>query len=394
MLVDPATGMPIESRPDGPLGAEMTMDALDRVGYSQERVPLIYDMLASVPGAATSTAWNMNRVSNTITGGGGRLSGRGLSRLSNHIPGEGGFFSQGIAQTMNPARFFRLTSPGNIDPPGSSRMYSPFGFASSIGNRAFSTVTGRTGMAAANKYLGMGTEFDTTTDAFSRGTFGRVAAMASMGQMSERRFARKMPNIAKAVTELNADAGANLTKTLAGFSSMGDDAARLATRGAYTGALGSTITGQVSGRVAGYFAGSQAARLGTAEGLRLASSGAFKIGAERAISSYASSPLTRMAGSRGAAVAMKAAGPIGTIMLVRDLAMMGGKIMGAGARTVADAGRSLMSPLNKGVMGAQFKDNSVAATARQRGVAAIANSRLNMRSVMGHEAASMAAYYG
>jgi hypothetical protein len=82
------------------------------------------------------------------------------------------------------------------------------------------------------------------------------------------------------------------------------------------------------------------------------------------------------------------------MLLVRDIAMLGGKVVGALGKTIMDAGKSLTAPLNKGVMGNTFRDNSVAATARQRGVMAIANSRLNMRSVLGHEAAAMASYYG
>lgn len=421
MLVNPETGMPID-RPEATFAGETGMNMLDRMGYNPEQIPLAYDVLGTIPGAATTTMWNMNRVSNTILGGGAnpnsmrgpfryaRDSIRGsLNALQTRIPrmptprtgftipGAAGQISEGIGQTANPARFFRFTRAANIDPAPGTNFYSPFGFMSRAGNSAFRAVAGRgSNLTVANRYLGMGQDLNVVDDAFSRGTFGRMATMARMNSMSGARFTARTPNIAAAVADIRPGLNNRLSNVMGGRWMQGlDDGARaLATRGAYTGAIGSSITGQVSGRVAGYFAGAQSVRLGTTEGLMRMSTGAFRIGAERAVGSYATSSLAKFAGSRSASMALRAAGPIGTVMLVRDLAMIGGKLIGAGARTIADAGRSMVAPLNKGVMGNTFRDNSVAATSRQRGVMAIANSRLNMRSVLGHEAAGMAAYYG
>ena len=59
-----------------------------------------------------------------------------------------------------------------------------------------------------------------------------------------------------------------------------------------------------------------------------------------------------------------------------------------------DGANELMAPLNKGVMGGTFRDNAVAATARQRALGAISGSRLNAMSVLGNEGAMMHARYG
>lgn len=61
---------------------------------------------------------------------------------------------------------------------------------------------------------------------------------------------------------------------------------------------------------------------------------------------------------------------------------------------VKDGFKSYKGQLDKAPMGMGFKDNSVAMTSRQRGVMAISNSRLNARSVLGNEAAGMAAHFG
>jgi hypothetical protein len=162
------------------------------------------------------------------------------------------------------------------------------------------------------------------------------------------------------------------------------------------GGVASTVRGQISGRVSGFFGAAQAQRLGAgavAGFMDTVGTGAARVGANFA-QSRAGSTLARAAGSRAAAFGLRAAGPVGAVMLVGDLARMAGMVVGEGINVVRDASRSLMAPLNKSVMGNGFRDNPTAATARQRGVMAIANSRLNMRSVMGHEAAAMNAYYG
>lgn len=432
MIVDPATGMPL-SNPNGTFGSERVMDALDSAGYTQENVPLVFDLLSAVPGAATTTAWNMGRVSNTIISGGAADRGvRPMVRRSVNSarsfaadtidnatlgvnprvrrvgqrfgsiltpsggPGQGGFLSQGFRQTFNPLRVRRLTSAGNIDPAEGSKMYSPFGFVAAQGNQfiqgrgAAGFLTGRVGRSNAvrnylNRRASFGQDIDWETDAFSRGTMGRITAMSRIGAMSDRRLNRRTPRIINSLGQMG----------------VGVDASELGTglmrRGQLMGSTASAVTGQISGRLSGYFAGAQAQRMGAeaVAGVMQNVTGVARLGAERGALSYAQNrTIARVMGSRGASMALRAAGPVGTALLVGDLARMAGMVMGEGINVIRDAGKSLTAPLNKGVMGNAFRDNPTAATARQRGVMAIANSRLNMRSVMGHEAAAMSAYFG
>jgi hypothetical protein len=64
------------------------------------------------------------------------------------------------------------------------------------------------------------------------------------------------------------------------------------------------------------------------------------------------------------------------------------------AKFATDAFRSYQGWGSRGTFGAPFKTNEASLTSRSRGVAAIQNSRLNARSVLGSEAGGMSAYFG
>lgn len=98
--------------------------------------------------------------------------------------------------------------------------------------------------------------------------------------------------------------------------------------------------------------------------------------------------------SRGAGAALKIASPIGTAMLVYDLAKMGGEIVKSGINLARDAEKSLQGSFSKPTFGMGYRDTEAAATSRSRGVMAIQNSRLNARSALGTEGAMMAAHFG
>lgn len=83
-----------------------------------------------------------------------------------------------------------------------------------------------------------------------------------------------------------------------------------------------------------------------------------------------------------------------TAMLVADITKMGLEAARAIPGFTRDALNSFKGGIQKPVFGTQYKDNSVAATSRQRGVMAIQNSQLNMRSVLGSEAAGLHSYFG
>jgi len=103
--------------------------------------------------------------------------------------------------------------------------------------------------------------------------------------------------------------------------------------------------------------------------------------AKFASSQYGASVLA----SRGASSALKFASPIGTAMLVYDLAKMGGEIIKSGINLARDAEKSLQGSFSKPTFGMGYRDTEAAATSRSRGVMAIQNSRLNARSMLGSE---------
>jgi hypothetical protein len=100
----------------------------------------------------------------------------------------------------------------------------------------------------------------------------------------------------------------------------------------------------------------------------------------------------------GAVNAVPIAGQIVSAVLLADLAMdvgkLGVEVFKSGVDFAKDAAISYKGSINKGVMGMGYRDNTVAATSRSRGVQAIQNSRLNARSVLGSEAGAMHAHFG
>lgn len=97
---------------------------------------------------------------------------------------------------------------------------------------------------------------------------------------------------------------------------------------------------------------------------------------------------------KGGAVALRSLSIVGNAALVYDLGKLAGKGVMAGGNFAKDAVKSMQGSMNKPLFGMGFRDNEVAATSRARGVAAIQNSRLNARSMLGSEAGMMAAHFG
>lgn len=100
----------------------------------------------------------------------------------------------------------------------------------------------------------------------------------------------------------------------------------------------------------------------------------------------------------GSRVATGAIPVVGQVILALqtayDIGKMGIALMKGGAEFAKDAYKSFQGSLYKPTMGMGYRDTEVAATSRSRGVMAIQNSRLNMRSVLGSEAAGMHAHFG
>jgi hypothetical protein len=80
--------------------------------------------------------------------------------------------------------------------------------------------------------------------------------------------------------------------------------------------------------------------------------------------------------------------------LAMDVGQLGVAAFKSGVDFAKEGVQSYRGQINKGVMGMGYRDNTVAATSRARGVQAIQNSRLNARSVLGSEAGAMHAHFG
>jgi hypothetical protein len=76
-----------------------------------------------------------------------------------------------------------------------------------------------------------------------------------------------------------------------------------------------------------------------------------------------------------------------------QLAKLGGLAVKAGINFGKDGMKSMQGNMYGGMFGS-YKDDEVRATSRARGVAAIQNSRLNARSLLGSEGAMMASHFG
>ena len=78
-----------------------------------------------------------------------------------------------------------------------------------------------------------------------------------------------------------------------------------------------------------------------------------------------------------------------------QLAKLGGLAVKAGINFGKDGMKSMQGNMYNGLLNAgSYKDDEVRATSRARGVAAIQNSRLNARSLLGSEGAMMASHFG
>jgi len=97
----------------------------------------------------------------------------------------------------------------------------------------------------------------------------------------------------------------------------------------------------------------------------------------------------RQVGLRVAGAAFKAAVPGINLIFAADMAYQLAKLGGLAVKGAINFGKAGMKSMQGNISGGVFgdyKDNEVAATSRARGVAAIQNSRMNARSLLGAEA--------
>lgn len=164
-----------------------------------------------------------------------------------------------------------------------------------------------------------------------------------------------------------------------------------------------TIAGFKTAWQAGKVAGREAGEVAVKAAAKETGEAVVKEVAAKTIEKEGTKVAAKFAAKYGTAYAASAAtGPLMPVVdaaltawMVYDLAKMGKELIVPATKQFAqDAYKSLQGSWNKPVMGMGYKDNTVAATSRQRGVMAIQNSRLNMRSVIGSEAGMMAAHFG
>lgn len=390
MIVDPNTGQPIQA---STMGGQIGLDAMAASGTD---IPLAQDLLSSLPTVSHTMMWNMRRVSNTMVKG----------------PRSGAAKARGLRQTFSPRSFNRLGSVSNIEPPSGSRTYSPFNVLANYGNKG--AVRAANSKGAAGRYIAghLGPAGSDGTW-FSAGSAGRLSTMGRVYGARQKSLDKMLPNIGNAFKELNptqynqaltrwgvasaAPGGyGDVARRSMGLSGMTIDAFG---RNEAAQAVGMSMRGSISQQIAGFTHAStmRHAGMGLEEATNLATRGSnFFKGAEKAYQWAGSGGLKGAAarGARFAPMAARAAGPIGWALLARDLAVMTGKIFSSAAKTAIDAGNSVKGSIDKPVMGMGFKDNMIASTSRQRGVMAISNSRLNMRSALGNEAAGIHAAWG
>lgn len=274
---------------------------------------------------------------------------------------------------------------------------------------------------------------DDRADMISRGFFGRLSASSKVSRMS----GDKLAKVLERKTGLNSFL--NMDKPLAdamGESFAGDSQD-------YAHLIGMSMNGRMSQYAMGYV---RAARIGQeSEAVRsiggAAGKEAYIKGSEKATEVLGNAGLKIEGGTlkmfgesaikrgvtkelaeegvkvglgKGLGIALeeggaKAAATLGlgaaselvpglniltTAMMAYDFGKMGVGLIKGGIQTAEDAGKSMKGSIEKGVMGMGYRDNTVAATSRQRGVMAIQNSQLNARSVLGNEASMIHSHFG
>lgn len=390
--------------------------------------PLGYRMLEHIPSATSAMAWNNWRASNTI-----------LSNVKDVASNPGRFRS-----TFSPRYFNRMPKMSTIagfDAVGNA-AYTPFDFLSRTGNwlsRAKEGETWRPGAAGVDD-----------VPAFSSGTMARLNTMNRMqmiapgskraaraAQGAQTFLAKTNPELIKAAVFSGVDLNdarqashwvsasgkgtysSQISGFVSGVSRHAPDETSMAAWRAYSG--DSVYAGTKEGMSVGKFVkgaeraerwlgyggvkpgekiGMQAFKTAWTSGIEnfaakkaagVAVEGTAKGLATRQLAKFGMSAAARYAAVGWVPIAGQA---IMTAMMVADITKMGLEAAKAIPGFTRDALTSFKGGIQKPVFGTQYKDNAVAATSRQRGVMAIQNSQLNMRSVLGSEAAGLHSYFG
>jgi hypothetical protein len=455
MLVDPNTGMPIGQGGSDSISAlgealgtqNKGAGVINAVGgttgmFSPDS--FFNHVLDTLPGGTQVMGWNAYRANRTVAKG-----VKGVDQVSSlnatfnpkYARKMSSYKALGGRDVENATRAF----PGGKGYKAGA-AYSPFNFLAEYGNKAGARL-GRMDLGSsktATAYKALSSE----GKLFARGSISRTMMTAKLGSGA-------MP--ANNVMDFLKETDSSLAKRVESFKRTGSrmipggqhlPTAPLSAQEA-SHAMAMSTEGAISGRVTGYMAtmstgesamgkaiggapeykaytsGSQAAlRHMEGAGIERVSKGAGQQGFKYSVKAggaleklgiattekvglktVGKAAMTKggmkVAGKLTAALAMQAvpvAGQIvGAVMLadmVTDVAKLGMEGVKSGIDFAKDAVKSYRGTIDKGTMGMGYRDNTVAATSRQRGVSAIQNSRLNARSVLGSEAGAMHAHFG
>jgi hypothetical protein len=151
---------------------------------------------------------------------------------------------------------------------------------------------------------------------------------------------------------------------------------------------------QVGGKI-GMKAGVGAIReAATGQAAKSAAAKAGTVLGEEALAKFGVRAGVETAGLLGARAALSAVPYVNVAMWAWMAYDITKAIIPASGKFVADAYKSYTGWGSNRMLGGNFKMNEAGMTSRSRGVAAIQNSRMNARSVLGSEAGGLAAYYG
>lgn len=399
-------------------------------GYEQQQGKTMADnvffkALSQGPGVLVSTTAGGYRGANTIIGGGWTERSQWGKMLGRSNVGTGPARSIRENNPLNPASWFRFSEQKSMYETGEG--YTPFQVAADWSNKAVNFVANRSsGLKESLVKKGLAEE-GKDVHLFTSGAYSRYSAGVRLQNMSHARVVGNWGSTVRFMEGAGFTGGAE--GEIAALSKGGQRAVGQA--------IGMSGKGVLSAKAAGFMAGAsrggltkEAADVMMTKGLagqagvRMAAK-AEMWGAQAAMKAFghatseeAGEFLAKRLAPRAAAALIKAGGPkaaayvgaralafateatnpIGWVLMAYDIAKIGVTLTGAavsgGIRMTADVMRSFKGGISTAIMDQGFRDNSTSISSRSRGVAAIQNSRLNARSVLGAEAGAMHAHFG
>lgn len=396
-----------------------------QVGYWSNAM---FTGLDNLPNWKASLGYSLFRGQNTILGG-GATGNLGMKAQWN---------PRTLGQFSSPEIFRDAshTKPGMFDMAAKRSGYSPFNSADMVNDLATSVMKkanpeGGLVAKAANKVAepllnkGILKAGGEPQKLLQRGTFSHISAASKISKQGTI-SAKQAGSMNKTIDILRGGSG-----TVAdGGAFTGGMAGREAAMHYMANSASGAISSRVSGYTAGAVFGKDAASIG--------GNTVFNAAAEKSAATFAKAGMKHVGGElvteAGEKVGMKiattavkdlavregvgaaaklgagfaarsafAAVPVVNVAMaawmVYDLAKFGAKmatemVIKPGVHFAQEGIKSWKGQIDKAPFGTGFKDNSVLMTARQRGVMSISNSRLNARSILGNEAASIHAHFG